>query len=577
MRGVAALVAASVAVAAVPEHPLQALRQGHPRLIATKADFARLQALVLSDPMAGAIWNRLKRQADEIGPQPTVVHRLIGPRLLDQSRRCLERVYTLALVYRISGETQYRDRALKELRAAAAFPDWNPSHFLDVAEMTHAFAIGYDWLYNDLSEEDRTLLRRAIIEKGLDPAIPIYKEHRSWAAVTHNWNQVCNGGIALGALAIADEDPGRAEYIVGQSADSIRLAMNSYAPDGGWAEGPGYWQYATAYTVYYLAGLQTALGTDFGLSDIPGFSHAGDFRIYFQGPTGGTFNYADASPVAGTAPEMLWLGRRFKNRVFVWDELRHLMKGGRPHALDLLWYDGLSVGPRNAGWPLSRMFAGVNVAFLRTDWDEPGALWMGIKGGDNQANHSHLDLGSFVLESGGQRFALDLGGDDYNLPEYFGAKRYTYYRLRTESHNTITIDGENQDVKAKAPMTSKDGVFTIDLSGAYPNRLLRWTRSAWIDKESSAAIIRDDLEAPQPVTAVWGMVTDARITLEHATALLQKGDTDLEARILSPKDAVWDVQTTFAPPPQNPNLGTKKLIVRLSGKATKTRIEVALK
>jgi hypothetical protein len=577
IRVVGALVAASVAVAAVPEHPLQTLRKGHPRLIATAADFTRLQALVLSDRMAGAIWARLKRQADAIEPQPTVVHRLIGPRLLDQSRRCLERVYTLALVYRISGETTYRDRALKELRAAAAFPDWNPSHFLDVAEMTHAFAIGYDWLYSDLSEEDRTLLRRAIIEKGLDPAIAIYKEHRWWTTVTHNWNQVCNGGIALGALAIADEDPGRAEYIVGQSVDSIRRAINSYAPDGGWAEGPGYWQYATAYTVYYLAGLQTALGTDFGLSDIPGFNHAGDFRIYFQGPTGATFNYADASPQAGMAPEMFWLGRRFKNRVFVVDELRHLALGGRPHALDLVWYDALSVGPRNAGWPLSRMFAGVNVAFLRTDWDKPETLWIAIKGGDNQANHSHLDLGSFVLESGGMRFALDLGGDDYNLPDYFGAKRYTYYRLRTESHNTITIDGENQDLKAKAPMTSKDGVFTIDLSGAYPGKLTRWTRSVWIEKESNAAIIRDDLEAPQPVTAVWGIITDARITLNHGTVLLQKGDAELEARILSPRDAVWDVVTTLAPPPQNPNLGTKKLIVRLSGKATKTRIEVALK
>ena len=28
---------------------------------------------------------------------------------------------------------------------AARFEDWNPSHFLDVAEMTFALAIGYDW------------------------------------------------------------------------------------------------------------------------------------------------------------------------------------------------------------------------------------------------------------------------------------------------------------------------------------------------------------------------------------------------------------------------------------------------
>ena len=49
---------------------------------------------------------------------------------------------------------------MKELRAAAAFPDWNPSHFLDTAEMTHAFAIGYDWLYEGLGPEARGVQRR---------------------------------------------------------------------------------------------------------------------------------------------------------------------------------------------------------------------------------------------------------------------------------------------------------------------------------------------------------------------------------------------------------------------------------
>src|SRR6266851_4042147 len=83
--------------------------------------------------------------------------------------------HPLALVYRISGETKYLERAVTELRAAAAFPDWNPSHFLDVAEMTHAFAIGYDWLFHDLSPEDRALFRKAITEKGLDEAIKIYR------------------------------------------------------------------------------------------------------------------------------------------------------------------------------------------------------------------------------------------------------------------------------------------------------------------------------------------------------------------------------------------------------------------
>ena len=32
-----------------------------------------------------------------------------------------------------------------------------------------------------------------------------------------------------------------------------------YGPDGAWAEGPGYWRYATQYNVVFLAALETAL------------------------------------------------------------------------------------------------------------------------------------------------------------------------------------------------------------------------------------------------------------------------------------------------------------------------------
>lgn len=86
----------------------------------------------------------------------------------------LGRVYSLGLVYQVTGEEKYAARAWSELEAAAAFTDWNPDHFLDTAEMTHAFAIGYDWLYDYLTEEQRQLLRRAILELGLHPALETY-------------------------------------------------------------------------------------------------------------------------------------------------------------------------------------------------------------------------------------------------------------------------------------------------------------------------------------------------------------------------------------------------------------------
>ncbi len=575
--GVIFLLLASLAAAG--EDPLQTLRAGHPRLIATDGDIERVRRLIKQNRQAGAIYRQLVEEAARIESAPPVEYLIIGPRLLAQSRRCLQRVYTLALLWRLDGERKYLQRALKELRAAAEFPDWNPSHFLDTAEMTHAFAIGYDWLYPALSEQERSWIRAAMVEKGLRPSLPIYEENRWWARARHNWNQVCNGGMGIGALAIADEEPALCRRILNYAIGSIPLAMRSYSPDGGWAEGPGYWHYATRYNVYLLAALESALGTDFGLSSMEGFDRAGHFRVYFCGPSGKTFNYADAGEAAGGAAEMFWLARKFGEPVYAWHQQRQLEDGVRPEALDLVWYQAEAMSPTEAGWPPAAYFQGVNAAFLRSSWEDPDAVFVGVKGGDNKANHSHLDLGSFVLDAGGARWALDFGPDDYNLPQYFGKLRWTYYRLRSESHNTVLIDGENQDAKAEAPITehsfgAEAARVRIDLSGAYPDKLSKWERSVALT--GGEVIIEDLIEARRPVEALWGMVTDAEVRLLGAKAELRKPGWVVAAEILSPGGARFDVVSTQPPKPQRQNEGTRKLVVRLPGQTDQVVLGVKL-
>jgi hypothetical protein len=560
-----------------PAQPLTTLRSEHPRLIGLDSDIERARNFLKTNTLAQEIYARLRNEADTILPAAPVEHKLIGPRLLDQSRRALDRIYTLSLLFRLTGERRYRDRALSEMLAAAAFPDWNPSHFLDTAEMTHALAIGYDWLHAALSAEERRTIRAAIVEKGLKPSLPIYEADRSWAKATHNWNQVCNGGMAIGALAVAEHERELAGRILRFAVASLPRAMASYGPDGGWNEGPGYWHYATRYNVYLLAALESALGTDFGLSKAPGFDRAGHFRVYFNGPSGKTFNYADASDSVGTAEEMFWLSRRFRQPVYAWDQQQQLRASRRAHALDLLWFVAEAKSPEDEGWPRNEFFKGVNTVFLRSSWLDKDRLFVGVKGGDNKANHSHLDLGSFVLDSGDVRFATDLGPDNYNLPAYFGDKRWTYYRLISESHNTVLIDGASQDTKAAAPVTAFDadgGTASIDLSAAYPGRLKRWVRSVRLNGKTLH--VRDEIAAIQPVDALWGMVTEAEVSVDGRDAVLTKGGRRLRAHIASPTNAKFEVVPTQPPAPQRQNEGTRKLVVRLPGKIESLDLRIRL-
>lgn len=564
------LLAPAAALAA--DAPLQGLRPSHPRLILTNEGLDRLRQVLRTDPHAQSVLAAVKEEAEKILTQDPVIHKLEGPRLLTQSRRALARIYTLALVWRLDGDERFLRRAVKELEAAANFPDWNPSHFLDTAEMTHAFAIGYDWLHAKLSDAEKKWIRAAIEQKGFAPGLQVYESGKGWPLNRFNWNQVCNGGLGIGALALANED------MLRRAVRSMPVAMASYAPDGAWPEGPGYWHYATRYTVHFLSALETALGHDFKLSESTGFDQAGRFRIHCCGPSGHTFNYADASPSIGSAAEMMWLARRFRNPVYAWHQRQVLEHKMSPDPLHLIWYSGDQQSPQQAAWPANIVFEGVQVAFLRSGWDG-NATWLGIKAGSNKVGHSHLDLGTFVLDAHGVRWALDFPGDNYNLPQYFGKLRWTYYRLRTESHNTLSLDGGNQSPDADTKMIRRDltaraPFVTLDLAPAWPGQANKLERTARLEKDG--VLIEDVLEAAAPVEAVWGMTTPAEVNPSGRTAALMQNGKRIAARIESPNDARFEVVSTRPPAPQNQNEGTRRLVVRLPGKVQRTRIAVRL-
>jgi len=544
---------------------LKTLRPGHPRIYVLDSQLPAIRKLTKSDPEVKRWYGILEERAEKMLMEPTVEHKLIGPRLLDQSRTALDRISTLGFLYRLDGDRRKAERAKTEMLAAAAFSDWNPSHFLDTAEMTHALALGYDWLYSYLAPTDRKTIREAIVEKGLKPGLASYNKESSWAHVSYNWNQVCNGGMTLGALAIADEEPEISRQVIDYARSSIVMAMRSYAPDGGWEEGPGYWDYATVYTTYFLAGVESALGTDFGLSQMPGFADAGIFRIHSIGPLRLTFNFADAEPEAGTSAEMFWLAKKFHRPLYAKHE--RSMVGDHPESFHLIWSLD-SLAPKSAPEPdRGAIFRAVNAAFFRSAWDDPKAIFIGFKGGDNAANHGHLDLGTFVLDALGQRWALDLGPDDYNLPGYFGKERWSYYRLRTEGHNTLTLDDQYQNLDAKAPLiaylsTPNRSFAVADLSAAYEPAVSKALRGVELIN-GRQVLVQDELMLTKPVKVVWNFHTRAKIDLDLSTAILTQGDSKLVARILSPKGAKFEVISADPPPPEGQQPDVRNLIICL--------------
>lgn len=572
-----------------PEKILSLLKKEHPRLLATAKDFDTLKQIIARNAEVKK-WHD-KVRADAVGilrTEPSKYEIPDGKRLLATSRRVLGRVRTLALIYRLDGGKEFADRAWRELKTAADFKDWNPRTFLDTAEMTHAFAIGYDWLYDVWTPEQREILRNAIVEKGFKPALPFYREKRSFVALEHNWNQVCNGGIGMGALALADVEPAMCGMILHGAIESLPRAMRHFGPDGAWAEGPGYWDYATSYNCVFLAALDSALGTDFCLSKIPGFSKTGAFPVYFTSPTGRLFNYADTpSAKFGGASQLFWFASKFKQPAFAAYDLK--FADASPQALDLIWGAAWAEKkPKMAAYPTARYFRNSEVVTMRSAWNDPNATFVGFKAGDNKVNHVHLDLGSFVLDALGHRWAVDFGPDDYNLHNYFGKGRWDFYRLRAEGHNTLVINPgaqPDQDPRAAARITrfesKADTAFAItDLSHAYAAQAGKVVRGIKL-LDRKQVLIEDEVNAPKPSEIWWFMHTPAKIqTGTDGDAMLSIGGERLWVKILSPANVRFTTKPA-GPLPTSPRLDGQRvnkeqtLAIHLE-KVTQARVTVLL-
>ena len=553
----------------------------HPRILLLKGEEVPLKQAIAADKTWGSVHQVILTECDKMLTTAPVERIQIGRRLLDKSREALRRVFFLSYAWRITGQETYAQRAEKELLAVSAFSDWNPDHFLDVAEMTMGVAIGYDWLHDKLSQQSRATIREAILKKGIEPSLD--PENNSWLKDNHNWNQVCNAGMTYGALAIYEDQPELARTVINRAIESIVLPMGDYAPDGAYPEGYGYWGYGTSFNVLFISAIEKALGQDFGLSQRPGFLKTAGYLMNMTGPTGSSFNYSDADNGGSLQPAMFWFANKAKDPSLLWVERSRLLNGeavkngnDRLFPAILIWGAGTRINSIPA--PASTAWVGGGkspVALMRTAWTDPAAIYVALKGGSPSVNHAHMDVGSFVMEADGVRWAMDFGMQDYNSLESKGVKlwgngqdsqRWQVYRYSNLAHNTLTVNGQLQTVAGNAPIISSSVTpqflnATTDLTELYKGSLAKAHRGLAIVNQAYV-VVRDELETtPNPATVRWPLLTSATVTLTGKNrAELTKDGKKLIVQVQEPADVTLKTWSTDPPHDYDaPNPGTTLL------------------
>ena len=294
---------------------------GRMRIILTPERLEEIRGQIATDSRMATWYGVIKDTADRYLTMPVFPYELRdGERLLQVANDIYHVVSSCAFVYLIEGDEDYAIRAKAEMLSASAFENWHPAHFLDTAQMTMAMAVGYDWLYDTLSLEEKDTVRSAIGSKGLDAAMEAYDGTASvgdqdgayhnrigWKDDKGNWNLVCNGGIITGALAIAgDVSDVSWSKVVEKALSSMTAALSAYAPDGAWEEGVGYWEYGTRFLIYAISSLENTLGTDYEYMDQPGLEKTAYFPLDHIGPAG-TFNFGDAGEGVLNSANFFWV------------------------------------------------------------------------------------------------------------------------------------------------------------------------------------------------------------------------------------------------------------------------------
>src|SRR2546425_2650719 len=375
-----------------------------------------------------------------------------------------------AFAYKIEGDRKYFEAAKKYMDAAVSYNIWGyandkPNVDLAAGHLLYGLGWGYDLLYHDLNEQDRTRYRDKLIKQARLLADYFKPKPGRTFAYSQNHVFIPITGLGVAAYALYGE--------TSEAADWARLArafydrvLATYSQDGYYYEGFEYWIFATPWLVHYLDAQSHAAGAD--LYDLPGFREMHKYVAHAMLPSGQyVFDFGDvfegALTRAGKGEEvkrthpgghfhtnynlLYRLAQRFQSGEAqgVADWLKDFNQVNAEDFWSLVWYD-----PHVKPIPIERQetshyFRDHEVLYWRSNWTKDATAFA-FKCGPPEGHHAetllpqfpdwrlsdghaHPDANSFIIFARGRYLTGDTG--------YAGVPM-------TEHHNTVLIDGKGQ-------------------------------------------------------------------------------------------------------------------------------------
>ncbi|MBR5507837.1 MAG: discoidin domain-containing protein [Clostridia bacterium] len=561
------------------------LKGQHPRVMATEEDFERLKKEIETNDRKKAWFENLIAYCDARLEEPPLKYELRdGIRLMYVSDDFMNWSISFSFAYKITGDKKYLDAAWKQIEAVAAFPDWNPIHHIDVGIMALGFGVSYDWLYHDLTAEQRAIMERAvynnlywIINEAQQSFDTVYGD----AGMKDNHNVYCNAGVIACIIAFMDVYPEVGSQLGANTMRLLERFLWLFAPLGAYFEGPSYASISIYYTVRLFAAMEPCMGTLYGLDKAEAFDLSADYIMNMQSDAA-SYGFANGDSGLKRCSGMLWIYNHYG------------IKGKKEAVADLVAdsigmnaVDALlhyNVEPESIDNDVSGLgiyYSGEDLVLARNSFD-PGQVYAGLKCGGTIHAHSHLDSGSFIFDAMGTRWAHDLGADDYNLQYEWDT--YEIFRRRPESHNTLIINpdaGYGYELDGSAKFISYDikpkGVIAkTDLTELYGDKVTSAKRGFFFTDDRRSLVVRDEVALTGKSDLYWLMCinSDAEIVDKNTVILTKTTNASQKVKvefISSTGEGTIEVgpaapfPTSPQIPEQNQNKGYYRLSYKVSG------------
>lgn len=471
----------------------------------------------------------------------------------------------LAILYAVTGNSKYLEMCWNQMEVVVKDAEFSgdgterlswgqdSNGFLDAAMVTYSVSFAYNYIKEDLTDEQQQMVMEALYEEGF-----------YWFETISNVNVLLHGNnhnllvcanLALAAFSAMSYDGSITSSISGEvrtinmqevAAQTIidafkylQIALVHYSPTGGFPEGPSYSYYGHRNVIYLLATLDNLYGRDddgvinsFGLSEVPGIMNYANYPVYSSTPNYESFYYAE-SLYSNNQPGLLWYTRVDETDTTPAILSKLADANEQYNIISLLWYKPGLFEQINLQEleQTDMLLEDHELATFRQAFDNEYSVFAGLKGVETDSGvftHKNLDSGTFEFYAFGEQFIGNFSNETYDevVPDGYwdySFQRWTYYKKSAQGQNTLVFNPESnpvlqQDPYANAPITAFEsnntsGFAVVDLSEVYQKDALSVQRGMMLYDNKSTMVIQDEFSLRSESTVYWSAHTEANISI----------------------------------------------------------------